>query len=138
MENFYNAEYLSERLAAVCRERDDLKRICEKQAELNAKVAELALELDAVTAERDALLARLENKSGKRSGLGLSDKYKTVVLAMADYDMNEAQVGRLMHYRRNTIAYHCEQIFAQTGLNPKKFYDLVKLVELVKEGKDES
>ena len=120
----------------TAKERDELKRICEKQAEMNAKVAELALGLDELTAVRDALLARLENKSGKCRALDLSDKQKTIILAMADYDMNEAKVGRMMHYRRNTVSYHCEQIFAKTGLNPKKFYDLVKLVELVKEGKD--
>lgn len=120
----------------TAKERDELKRICEKQAEMNIKVAELALGLDELTAVRDALLARLENKSGKRRVIELSDKQKTVVVAMADCDMNEAEVGRIMHYRRNTIDYHCEQIFAKTGLNPKKFYDLVKLVELVKEGED--
>lgn len=118
----------------TAKERDELKRICEKQAEMNIKVAELALSLDTLTEARNALLARLKNKSGKHKALDLNDKYKTVILAMADYDMNEAQVGRVMHYRRNTVTYHCEQIFAKTGLNPKKFYDLVKLVELVKDG----
>ena len=65
MSEFYNAEYLSERLAAVCKERDDLKRDCdnlreivEKQARLNRTVTLMALELDQVKAERDALLAR--------------------------------------------------------------------------------
>ena len=66
----------------------------------------------------------------------LSDKNKALILALAECDMNEAKVGRLMHYRRNTVAYHYKRIFAETGLNPSKFYDLVKLVELVKEGKD--
>ena len=65
MSHLYSAEYLSERLAAVCKERDDLKRDCdnlreivEKQARLNRTVTLMALELDQVKAERDALLAR--------------------------------------------------------------------------------
>ena len=65
MNDFYNAEYLSERLAAVCKERDELKRVCEelreiieKQARLNRTVTLMALELDQVKAERDALLSR--------------------------------------------------------------------------------
>ena len=65
MNNFYNSDYLSERLAAVCKERDDLKRDCdnlreivEKQARLNRTVTLMALELDQVKAERDALLSR--------------------------------------------------------------------------------
>ena len=56
--NFYNTDYLSERLAAVCKERDELRQIVEKQADVNRRVTELALELDQVKAERDALLAR--------------------------------------------------------------------------------
>lgn len=43
--------------AAVCQERDDLRQIVEKQAAMNQKAAELALELDSVKAERDALKA---------------------------------------------------------------------------------
>lgn len=65
MSGFYSAEYLSERLAAVCKERDELKRDCnnlreiiDKQARLNRTVTLMALELDQVKAERDALLAR--------------------------------------------------------------------------------
>lgn len=65
MSNFYNPEYLQERLSAVCKERDELKKeiaelklICEKQAAMNGRVAAMALELDQVKAERDALLAR--------------------------------------------------------------------------------
>jgi uncharacterized coiled-coil DUF342 family protein len=60
MSEFYNAEYLSERLAAVCKERDELRHIVEKQAAMNQRVTELALELDTVKAERDALQKRLE------------------------------------------------------------------------------
>ena len=65
MNDFYNAEYLAERLAAVCKERDELKRDCEelrkiieKQARMNRTVTLMALELDRVRAERDALLSR--------------------------------------------------------------------------------
>ena len=56
MSEFYNSEYLSERLAAVCKERDELRQIVEKQAAMNVRAAELVLELDQVKAERDALL----------------------------------------------------------------------------------
>ena len=58
MSDFYNAEYLSERLAAVCKERDELRKIVEKQLRMNRSAVALALELDRVKAERDALLSR--------------------------------------------------------------------------------
>lgn len=56
---------LSDMLDALCKERDELKRDCnnlreiiDKQARLNRTVTLMALELDQVKAERDALLAR--------------------------------------------------------------------------------
>ena len=69
MNDFYNAEYLSERVAALAKERDDLRRennylkdLCDRQARLNLVNAKLAMDLDKVTAERDALRARLNGK----------------------------------------------------------------------------
>lgn len=64
MSEFYSCEYLSERLSAVCKERDELRQIVAKQADMNRRTTELALELDSVKAERDALLAKLEGKNG--------------------------------------------------------------------------
>ena len=46
--------------AAVCQERDDLRQIVERQARMNRTAVELALELDAVKAERDAYLSALK------------------------------------------------------------------------------
>lgn len=64
MSEFYNTEHLSERLAAVCKERDELRQIVVKQADMNRRATELALELDEVKAERDALQKELhETKS---------------------------------------------------------------------------
>ena len=57
MNNFYNAEYLQERLAAVTEENERLKEICERQANMSRCLVDMALELDAVKAERDKLRA---------------------------------------------------------------------------------
>ena len=46
-------ENRDEEFARVCQERDELKRICVKQAEINGRMAAMALELDEVKAERD-------------------------------------------------------------------------------------
>ena len=69
MNDFYNVEYLSERVAALAQERDDLRRevnylkdLCDRQARLNLVNAKLTMDLDKVTAERDALRARLNGK----------------------------------------------------------------------------
>lgn len=47
MNNFYNAEYLQERLAAVTKENERLREICERQAEMNHTLVKLTLELEA-------------------------------------------------------------------------------------------
>lgn len=62
----------------------------------------------------------------------LDEKKKAFILAMAECDLNEAKVARVMHYHRNNVVYHCERIYKETGLDPNKFYDLVKLLEMVK------
>ena len=59
MNNFYNVEYLQERLAAVTAENERLREICERQAEMNHTVVKLALALDAA----EAKLKRLEERN---------------------------------------------------------------------------
>lgn len=63
MNDYYNAEYLGERVAALAKERDnyrrelrELKVLCDKQSRLNLVNAKLTQDLDNMTAERDALL----------------------------------------------------------------------------------
>ena len=55
MNDFYNAEYLSERVAALAKERDDLRR----------DVRRLIMDLDKVTAERDAWKSLRQNGEWK-------------------------------------------------------------------------
>lgn len=64
-------EDLKSLYAATAKERDELKReneylrkIVEKQSRMNRATVTLALELDKVTEDRDALKARLEGKDG--------------------------------------------------------------------------
>ena len=63
----------------------------------------------------------------------LNVKKKVIILAMAEFSMNESEAARHLGVHRNTVVYQCEQIFKKTGLNPNNFYDLVKLVDMVKE-----
>lgn len=68
-----DVEYLNERLACVCQERDALKReveflkkdrealreVIERQLRMNRSCAVMAMELDRITGERDALQRRI-------------------------------------------------------------------------------
>lgn len=62
----------------------------------------------------------------------LDDRRKDIILAMAECNMNVSEVAQMKHYHRNSIIYHCNHIHQKTGLNPHNFYDLVKLVDMVK------
>lgn len=64
----------------------------------------------------------------------LDDRKKEIILAMAECNMRECAAARKCYCSRNNVVYHCEQICKKTGLNPKNFYDLIKLVEMVKNG----
>lgn len=56
-----------------------------------------------------------------------------IVLAMAAYDMKISEVARAVFMHRNTVLYHLTKIKAQTGLDARRFYDLVKLLKIAKE-----
>lgn len=64
----------------------------------------------------------------------LSDTQKKVALEMAECDMVASEVARKINCNRNNVDYHCARIFEITGLNPKCFYDLVELVEMLRDG----
>lgn len=59
---------------------------------------------------------------------------KNIVLGFAKNDMNVSRTASDLCYHRNAIEYHLTKIFRETKLNPHNFYDLVKLVDVVKEG----
>jgi sugar diacid utilization regulator len=59
---------------------------------------------------------------------------KAIILAYARNDMNVLKTSRDMTYHRGTVEYHLERIKEKYGLNPKKFYDLVKLTKMAKGG----
>ena len=66
----------------------------------------------------------------------LTDLDICVVLAYADNNMNVVETGRKLFMHRNTIQYHLDVAGKKTGLSPMRFYDLVKLVGMLKERRD--
>ncbi len=59
----------------------------------------------------------------------MTDRQKEIVLLMAQCNMNASAVARKAYMHRSNVLYHIEKIEQDTGLDPKNFYDLVKLVE---------
>lgn len=56
---------------------------------------------------------------------------KEIVLAMARNDLNTTKAAKDLHRHRNTVVYWIELIRRDTGLDCRRFYDLVKLLEMV-------
>ena len=69
---------------------------------------------------------------------GLTDVDIQVVLAFADNNMNATETGRNLFLAKSTVQYHLESVGKKTGLNPLKFYDLVKLVRRLKKRRDDN
>ena len=53
-----------------------------------------------------------------------------IVIAMANHNMNVTDVARAIFAHRNTVLYHLDKVKRQSGLDPRRFYDLVELVKM--------
>ena len=56
-----------------------------------------------------------------------------IILALAEYNLNETAIARSRYMHRNTVVYHIKKVKRVTGLDPTKFYDLCKLIQMIKE-----
>lgn len=56
-----------------------------------------------------------------------------IVVAMANHNMNVTDVAHAIFTHRNTVLYHLNKVKQQTGLDPRRFYDLVELVKMAQE-----
>lgn len=65
--------------------------------------------------------------------MGLTDIEKEIILVYAECSMNATDTGRTLFMHRTTIQWHFQRIKAKTGLEPRRFYDLVNLAEMAKE-----
>ena len=70
----------------------------------------------------------------KNNELSILDK--EIILAFAKYDMKAYRVSKKIYVCRGTVTYHCKKIKEKTNLDPRKFYDLCKLLEIVNERGD--
>ncbi len=66
--------------------------------------------------------------------MDLTDIEKLIIVAMADRNMNKSEAAKDLYIHRNTLTYHLDRIQYKTGLDPRKFYDLVNLVDMAKVG----
>lgn len=60
----------------------------------------------------------------------MKEEYIETIKAFAENDMNVKRTGIAMHYATNSIDYRLRKIEKETGLNPRKFYDLCELLKM--------
>ena len=58
----------------------------------------------------------------------MTAKQAEIILAYAECNMNTVAAGRKMYMSEANISYHLAKIRNLTGLSPKRFYDLCRLV----------
>lgn len=56
------------------------------------------------------------------------DDLMQTVQAYAECNMNTVQTGKKTFLHRNTLVYRFNCVYKQTGLNPRNFHDLAKLL----------
>ena len=64
----------------------------------------------------------------------MSELQKQVILALAECNMNIRKTSGTLYMHRNVVYFHLGKVKENTGLDPQNFYDLIKLVELAREG----
>ena len=60
----------------------------------------------------------------------LTDVDWNVIVGYAGNDMNISKTADNLFMHRNNVDYHLMKVYRLTGLDPKKFSDLIKLLYL--------
>ena len=58
----------------------------------------------------------------------MTEVQKKIIKSYAGNDMSVNATAIELHYNRNNVKYHLTKIKKETGLDPRKFYDLCKLL----------
>ena len=56
-----------------------------------------------------------------------------VVTTMAECDLNQLATARQLDVHLNTVRYNIERICDKAGLDPRKFYDMKKLLAMLED-----
>lgn len=65
--------------------------------------------------------------------MNLTEDDIAILRAYADCDMNGAHTAKCLKYSSNAIFYHLTRTQDKTGIDPRTFWGLTELLELLKE-----
>ena len=66
----------------------------------------------------------------------MTEAEEKLLVSYAESRMNLMRAARASNLSRSGAMYRMALIRVETGLNPMNFYDLCKLIEMIKEGED--
>jgi sugar diacid utilization regulator len=72
----------------------------------------------------------------KLIALLMDERNVTIILALADHNLNVSRVCKAVFMSRSTVQRHIKKIKRVTGLDATAFHDLCKLMQMVGERKD--
>lgn len=64
----------------------------------------------------------------------MNEIHKTVILEMANCDMNCNLAAKQMYRSRSGLQYYIKKIKQETGLDCRRFYDLIELLKMIDGG----
>lgn len=97
---------------------------------IHRKIDILEHVIGVVLAAEERELTKIEIRKDALAGVTETDI--ACVLAYAECGMRAKVAGEKLHYHPSTVAYHLRQVTARTGLDPRKFYELVRIVGMIK------
>jgi len=81
----------------------------------------------------DSILKILQCENKKEISMNnLDESDISIINSMAENNMNISKVARQLNYSRNTIVYKLDKIDEKTGYDPKNFFDLRRLVDIIR------
>lgn len=63
------------------------------------------------------------------AGAKVKDIDRYIIKGLADCSLNATETAKTLYMGRRTIYTHIDSIKKETGLNPLKFWDLIKLLK---------
>ena len=62
----------------------------------------------------------------------LTEVQEQIIVTMCDNGLNMSKTGRALYMTASNVNVHCNKIKRKTGLDPRDFWEMQKLLELMK------
>lgn len=94
------------------------------------------IEAEVICMQALQLLEKKQELDGKRRNIPLNEMQRKLVKAMAAESMNVSNAAKSIGYTGAGASYALNKVKKLTTLDPRNFYDLRELMELIEDGVD--